>query len=129
MKIQKISVNRTSDKPKGVEIEIVQPETDIQGRLLAFLLPSMLREAKKNGRLSFELPDQFTVNHQGEGTFVVKAAGKAGGIYEQPKPIGMVGIRVSGKRFDLVHAGIDVEKLRQRVAESRKATTTEAAAS
>ncbi len=120
MKVQTISVNRTAEQPNGVQIEIVQPENDVQARLIAFLLPSILREAKQNKRLSFELPAEFSVNHQGEGTFVVKSAVNTGGIYEPPKPIGMVGVRVVGKRFDLVHAPLDIEKLRQRAAAARK---------
>ena len=38
MKTEKITVNKTADKPEGVEIEIVQPESDMEGRLLAQLL-------------------------------------------------------------------------------------------
>ena len=38
MKTDKITVNKTSERPEGVEIEIVQPESRLEGKVLCYLL-------------------------------------------------------------------------------------------
>ena len=61
MKTEKITVNKTPAQPDGVEIEIVQPETDLEGRLLSFLVSSHLRYLQKEGRFTETLPETFEV--------------------------------------------------------------------
>lgn len=104
MKLQKIAVNRSAERPEGVEIEIVQPESPLESRVLSFLLPGLVRDADRNGRMAFKVPDQFTIEHRGEGTFVLRRVGGEGGFYELPRPMAVLGIRAVGHRFDLVHA-------------------------
>ena len=113
MKTDKIRVNRTTEQPEGIEIEIVKPESELQGGVLSFLLQGMLRDLKQRDRVLYELPDQFTVEHRGEGTFVVSAHVGEGQFYQQPRPIAIVGIRTVGRRFDLVQAELKPEHFRQ----------------
>ena len=112
MKTEKISVNKTPDQPDGVEIEIVEPETDLEARVLSYLLPSILRDTKKNGRIEYDLPDGLSVQHQREGTFVVSASSsKDNAYYALPRPVAIVGLRLAGSQFDIVHAEIKSEHL------------------
>ncbi|MAE66183.1 MAG: hypothetical protein CMJ18_18085 [Phycisphaeraceae bacterium] len=104
MKSEKIRINKTAETPDGVEIEIIKPEHAREGRLISFMLPSLLREAKRQGRITWDLPERFKVEHRGEGTFVVNRLGADGDYYALPRPCAIVGIRVRGTRFDLVHA-------------------------
>ncbi len=113
MKTDKIRVNRTTEQPEGIEIEIVKPESELQGDVLSFLLQGMLRDLKQRDRVPYELPDQFTVEHRGEGTFVVSAHVGEGQFYQQPRPIAIVGIRTVGRRFDLVQAELKPEHFRR----------------
>ena len=110
MKTDKITVNKTPEQPDGVEIELVQPEDDLQSSVLSYLLGSAIREAGRNGRLNFELPEQFTVRHRSEGTFVITtASGGDSQLYEPPRPIAILGIAARGQRFDLIHAELKPE--------------------
>ena len=110
MKTDKITVNKTPDQPDGVEIEIVQPEDDLQSGVLSYLLGSAIRETDRNGKLNFELPERFTVRHRSEGTFVItSASGGDSQLYEPPRPIAIVGIAAKGQRFDLIHAKLKPE--------------------
>ena len=106
MKIDKITVNRSEQKPDGLEIEIVKPEGELQGRVLSYLLASHIREAKRAGNIPYELPDQFTVEHKGEGTFVVSGNVGGGEYYHPPRPLAIVGIQTTGNRFEMIHAQI-----------------------
>ena len=106
MKVEKITINKTSEQPDGVEIEIVKPEKELQGRVLSFLLASHLRELKNQGRIQYDLPEKFSVEHKGEGTFVISASVEEGGYYQSPRPVAIVGIQSFGRRFDIIHAEI-----------------------
>ena len=106
MKVEKITVNKTSDQPDGIGIQIIQPQSDIQERVLSFLLASAVREAKREGRITYDIPDQITIDHKGQGTFVISAMSPDGGYYQPPQPVAIVGIRVAGNAFDLVHAEV-----------------------
>jgi len=106
MKVEKITVNKTSEQPDGIEIEIIEPESDFQGRVLSFLLASAVREAKREDRITYDLPDRITVHHKGQGTFVISGMSPEGEYYQPPRPVAIVGIRVAGNTFDLVQAEI-----------------------
>lgn len=116
MKIEKITVNKTPEQPDGVEIDLVKPEDDLQGRVLSYLLTSAVREANRDGRINYELPDRITVEHRGEGTFVITGSRKESDFYEQPQPLAILGINSRGNRFELIHAELKPQNLQnQRV--------------
>ena len=103
MKTDKISINKTVEQPDGVEIEIIQPENKMEEGVLSFLLTGFLRDLKRDGRVSYELPERFRIEHRGNGTFV--AFGQSDGTYyEPPKPLAILGLRHANGRFDLIHA-------------------------
>ncbi len=104
MKTAKITVNKTAERPEGIEIEIVQPENPVEERLLGYLLHPMLLELKRQNRIPYELPARFKVEHRGSGTFVASSSGGEGPYYEPPKPFAIVGVRVAGATFDIIHA-------------------------
>lgn len=104
MKTAKITVNKTAERPEGIEIEIVQPENPVEERLLGYLLHPMLLQLKHDNRVPYELPARFKVEHRGSGTFVASSYGGEGAYYEPPKPFAIVGIRVAGLTFDIIHA-------------------------
>ena len=124
MKTAKIHVNKTEKNPDGLPIEIVQPENQLEERMLTFTLRQLLQTASKDNRLSFELPEGFQVMHQQEGSFLVtgfsggEQAKEQGSYYQPPKPVAVVGLRTVGNNFDMIHAAVDVEKLRQRQQEA-----------
>lgn len=122
MKTAKIHVNKTPEKIEGVEIDIVQPENEMEGRLLSFLITHAIREAKRENRIPYKLPGAFTVDHRGEGTFAVlgtpppaetAAPLAGGGYYQPPRPLAIVGIRSMGKGFELIHAELNPEALKK----------------
>lgn len=116
MKTDKISVNKTAENPEGVEIDIVQPETDIEQRFMVFSLRHLLQAAKREGRLNFDLPEGFQVLHQRDGSFVVAGfratEDQQAGYYQPPTPIAVVGLRTVGNNFDMIHAPVDPEQLK-----------------
>ena len=109
MKTDQVRINKTPEQPDGVEIELVQPESDVEGRLLAYLLGAFMREATRQERVPYELPEQFEIQHRSEGTFVLtsQAGANSGGYYQQAKPLAIMGIRVVGNTFDVIHASAD----------------------
>ena len=116
MKIEKITVNKTPEQPDGVEIDLVKPEDDLQGRILSYLLTSAVREANRDGRINYDLPDRITVKHSGEGTFVVTGSRSESTFYEQSQPLAILGISSRGNRFELIHAKLKPQNLQnQRV--------------
>lgn len=108
MKTRRIAVNKTAEKPGGVEIEIVEPENLVEQRVLSFLLSAAIREIKRTGNMGYSLPDNLVVEYSKEGSFVVQSpAGTAGvGFYQAGRPLAVVGVHVNGQRIDLVHAEI-----------------------
>ena len=101
MKTDKITVNKTSERPEGVEIEIVQPESRLEGKVLCYLLTGHLRQIKD--QLQFELPDRFSVEHRTNGTFLVTAPTEQSEFYEPARPIAVVGIQAVGQRIGIIH--------------------------
>lgn len=110
MKTRKIFVNRTPQQPQGVPLEVVEPQGDLDARVLSFLLSATLREIKRSGKLEYDLPDFFTVEYTKDGSFVVsKPAGlNSKGIYEKARPIAVLGIRMHERGIDIVHAALKV---------------------
>lgn len=122
MKTAKIRVNKTAEKPEGVEIEIVQPDNAFEGKVLGFLLTHAVREAKHDNRIPYKLPASFTIDHRGEGTFVIQGTPtpppsatpvRGGGYYQPPRPLAIVGLRVLGQNFELIHAELNPEALKK----------------
>jgi hypothetical protein len=131
MKTAKIHVNKTPEKPEGVEIDIVQPETAFEGRVMSYLLTHAVLQAKHDNRIPYKLPAAFHVEHRGEGTFVVlgtpapapnAAPVPGGGYYQPPRPLAIVGLRMVGQAFEVIHAELNPEALK-RVAEARQQQT------
>ena len=128
MKTAKIHVNKTAEKPEGVEIEIVQPAEGLEARVMSYLLANAVREARHDHRIPYKLPTAFHIEHRGEGTFVIvgtppppeTAAPVAGsGYYQPPRPLAIVGLRAVGQTFELIHAELNQDALK-RVAEARQ---------
>lgn len=137
MKTSKIRVNKTPEKPEGVEIDIVVPDGALESRLLGYLLVNAVREAKHDNRIPYKLPAAFTIEHRGEGTFAVMgtppppdtaAPVRGGGYYQPPKPLAIVGIRAVGQTFELIHAELNREAL-QRAAQAKAAAGEQATGS
>jgi hypothetical protein len=105
---RKVHVNKTAEQPEGVEIEIIIPESSLEQRTLSFLLVGTLREIRRAGQMGYELPENFNVEHTNEGTFVVTTVPgpNAQGYYEPARAVSILGIRVAGNGFDLVHAEV-----------------------
>lgn len=125
MKTETITVNKTEQNPNGVQIELVQPESKLEEGVLNYLLASFLRDAKKRERVPYALPDNFTVSHQGRGSFLVSAfavaqPGETPGYYQPPRPIAVIGVAMFGNRFDVIHAEINPEQMRQRMAAAQQ---------
>ena len=136
MKTAKIHVNKTPEKPQGVEIDLVQPEGDLESRLLSYLIMHAVREAKRENRIPYKLPAAFSVEHRGEGTFAVvgtptptetAAPVAGGGYYQPPRALAIVGIRAAGQSFEMIHAELNADTLR-RAAEVKKAEVQQAEA-
>jgi len=106
MKVEKITINKSPQQPNGIEVEIVQPDSGLEERLLSFLLASFLRELKRANRIPYDLPDHIVVDHRGQGTFLVSAPSLQAAYYEPPRPIAIFGIRTVNGRFDLIHAAV-----------------------
>ena len=110
MKTDKITVNKSDDRPDGVEIDLVQPESKMEEGVLTFLLTSFLRDAKAHDRIPYELPDNFMLTHQGKGSFVVSGFKPQEQdnptYYQPPRPIAVVGVAQLGNRFDVIHAEV-----------------------
>ncbi len=120
MKTERITVNKTPERPEGVQIELVQPETELEANLLTFLLPAKLREAKQAGRLQFVLPEKFHLEHKKDGTFVVAGVLGEAQYYQPPRPLAIVGLHKVGAAFDIIHAAIDIDKIRKQQEQAAK---------
>jgi len=129
MKTESITVNKTADNPKGIDLEIVKPQSTVEQRLLSHMLVPYIRAAKERGNLPYDLPDNFTVEYLREGTFLASAQGPRAsqGYYEPAKPIAIFG----GRTFDLIHAEAarraDAKKDDQNAAEAKGTMETETA--
>jgi len=109
MKHQKITINKTEERPEGIEISIVDPETDLEKRLLGFLLESHLMDAKHRKNLALELPEKFRVEYVREGQFVLLTAPGTGAnsYYNPGEPRAVLVIRTVGNSFEVAHAQIN----------------------
>ncbi len=117
MKTERIRINKTPAQPEGIEIELVKPENNTEGELLAFLLTGFVRDLKRDGRLPYELPERFGVRHQAEGSFILSGYLDEGKYYEPPLPLLIVGIQTRQGKFNLIHAPIQAKtKEQQQVA-------------
>jgi hypothetical protein len=105
MKTEKIQVNKSADRPDGIEVEIVQPETPLEEQVICYLMIGLLRDLKQREAIPYDLPDGFRVQHRSAGTFVLVGGGADSKYYEPPKPIAILGLRkVDARRLDLLHA-------------------------
>lgn len=103
MKTDRITVNKTAERPEGIEIEIVQPETPLEERLISFMMMPMVRELKRDNRIPYDLPARLKIEHIGNGTFLATGQ-REGPYYENPNPIAILGLRIVPNGFDLIHA-------------------------
>lgn len=101
-----IDVNKTAENPDGIKINIVEPQSPLEEKLLSHLLAGFLQNSKLSGNLQLDLPDAFRVEHTSKGSFLVTALSSEAGYYSQPTPIAIVAIRSIGNTFDLVSADL-----------------------
>src|SRR4051812_41854910 len=106
MKLDRIRINKSTETPEGLEIELVKPENPTEENLLAFLLTGYMRDLKRDGRLPYELPERFGVRHQAEGSFILSGYYDETKFYEPPAPLLIIAIQARQGRFNLIHAPI-----------------------
>lgn len=70
MKTQTVTINKTADRPEGVEVELVTPESDLEQRVLAHLLAGFMRDAPAQGRVDDALPEDVRYEYTRNGSFV-----------------------------------------------------------
>jgi len=117
MKTTKVSVNKTADKPEGVEINVIEPEDVIEIQVLTYLLQGFVRDAKSRGTFKLELPESFSISYQREGSFLLTSGpqvpntqGKVHTYYTPPKPLAVLAIHSRGKQLDVVYGEIGSRK-------------------
>lgn len=71
MQIKTITVNKTDKNKDGVKIDVVVPASDVEIELLSFLLAGFIRDAASNGKFRVNLPDQYRITYQAEGSFLL----------------------------------------------------------
>jgi len=109
MKTETLTINKSADRPEGVEVEVVCPENELERGVLAHLLAGFLRDARGNDRITYQLPDDIRLEYTRDGSFVVMgrpADAPADGMYVSRQPVAIVGIARFGKRFDVIHASL-----------------------
>lgn len=113
MKTIKVAVNKSEQSPDGVEIQVVEPENELEQKTLAHLLTSYVRDAKAREAFKVDLPDGFTVHYQREGSFVVLSgptspniSGPTPTYYNPGKPLAVLAIQTAGNNFDVVYGEI-----------------------
>lgn len=115
MKTRTISVNKTEKNPNGVELELIVAESKLEERMMKFFLANLLRFMQDRGTLAVTVPEGFVLEYKDGGSFIVceppKAKGDDGSYYQQAKPVAVVGLRKSGKSFDLVYREVPVSEL------------------
>ena len=117
MKTIKINVNKTEEQPEGIEIEVVEPDNDLEKRVLGFLLTGFVRDTKSRGVLKLDLPDNFAVSYEREGSFIVadgprtpNLGGKVHTYYTPSKPLAVMAIHSVGGRLDVVYGELGKRK-------------------
>lgn len=112
METKKITVNKSPERPNGVEIEVVVPKDELEIQVLSYLLEGFLRDAHASGKLKMDLPDRSQLSYQNEGSFLVSSAPGTGSnangspYYSPARPLAIVAIQRFGRRFDLAYAEI-----------------------
>src|SRR5687767_14193136 len=109
MKTDRIRINKSAAQPEGIEVELIKPENNTEGELLAFLLTGFIRDLKRDNRLPYELPERFGVRHQAEGSFILSGYYDESRFYEPPQPLLIVGIQSRQGKFNLIHAPIQAK--------------------
>lgn len=113
MKAIKVSVNKSDKTPEGLEIQVVEPENDLEEKTLSHLLLSYVRDAVARGTFKVDLPDTFTIHYQREGSFIMISGPTTPDVssatptyYSPGKPVAVLAIQNSGDRFDVVYGEI-----------------------
>ncbi|MCC6581130.1 MAG: hypothetical protein IT440_11885 [Phycisphaeraceae bacterium] len=109
MEIKTITVNKTQDRPEGVKLDVVVPQSPLETDLICYLLTGFLRQAQTAGRVKLDLPESFQIRYQSEGSYLVSTApGSAHGTpyYAPPRPLAVVAVQRFGKRFDIAYANV-----------------------
>jgi hypothetical protein len=116
MQIKTITVNKSDKNKEGVKIDVVVPSSDVEIETISFLLAGYIRDAANTGKFKVDLPEQYRLTYQAEGSFLLTTepgvtAAKSGGspYYTPPKPVAVVAIQRFGKRYDLAYAAINQE--------------------
>jgi len=126
MQVKTISVNKTAEKPEGVNINVVVPEGQVETDVMNYLLIGFLQSARQGGGLKMDLPDRFMVAHQADGSFLVSSEPgmkTKSGYYSPPEPLAIVALQQHGKRFDLAYAQIRQNAFQSRPVEPADAAT------
>ena len=113
MKTIKICVNKTEEQPEGIEIEVVEPDNDLEKGVLGFLLAGFVRDSSSRGILKLDLPEQFNVTYEREGSFLLNEgpsspnlSGNVHTYYQPSKPLAVLAVHCVGGRLDVVYGEI-----------------------
>ena len=107
MKTDKIRVNRTNENPEGIEVDIVQPESPLETKVMEYLLTAFIQHARSSKGLPYDLPADLRVEHQTAGSFAAIGAAKTDSPYYQPpRPLAVMALRQVANGFDVIHAEI-----------------------
>lgn len=107
MKTTKVTVNRTPDRPQGVELDVIEPEGDLETELVCFMFAALLRDEIRLGRVKLTLPDDFRVEHRGQGAFMVTSLPRSSTTapyYVPAQALALVLMRRRGQQFELVYS-------------------------
>ena len=109
MKTQTLTINKTPERPDGMEVEVLAAETELEQQLLCYLLTLYVRDARSQGTLDLEVPDRFTVRYNAEGSLTLLGEPNTGdsAYYTPAEPRAVFLIRPLGKRFEIGYAPLD----------------------
>jgi hypothetical protein len=131
MKTIKVAVNKSPERPDGVEIEVVEPEGQLEQQTLGYLLNGFVRDAAARGSFKLELPELFTIRYQREGSFLLETSpsgpnvkGSTATYYSPGKPLAVMAIHKLANRMDVVYGEIKQpdDKPREAAAPARPPT-------
>ncbi len=113
MKTIKVAVNKSEERPDGVEIEVVEPEGTLEQQTLGYLLNGFVRDAASRGTFKLDLPEQYTIAYQREGSFLLSTSpsgpnvrGSSATYYSPGKPLAVLAIHKLANRLDVVYGEI-----------------------
>lgn len=111
MKTTKMTINKTAEKPEGLTVNIVQPESVLEQDLMCYMLRSHLQHAKSQKSLSLELPTGFSVQYVKDGQFAMMSGPTSSGsaaspYYDSGRALAVLVILQSGNRFEIAHAAL-----------------------